>query len=188
MPTLKFGTAPADPTLENWLSQLYNQPQNIGYAGKQAKRTLRSIDRGDDISSLGYFNSIAQQHAANRRDIGDNYLYGGNALLAGAGGEQANILNRMRDTALARDYERQGMENTNALSDLRMQTANQFQNAYDSANQRQLQQQQGAISGRLGYYGHRYQPYTAKSGWDKFMDVGNLLVGGAQAAATGGWI
>ena len=184
MPTLKWAPPPpGDATLEGWQSQVFNQGQNLGKAGRYYKQLLNRLGEGEDVSSFGEFNTIRQAHAANRRDIGDNYLYGGNALIANAGGEQANILNRMKQTAIDRDYEREGMETGAALGDLRGEAAAGFQNAFDSKQNRILQQQGLALGNRLGYYGQRNQPYLAKSGWDKFMDVGNLLIGGATAAA-----
>lgn len=183
MPSIGFGNGPADSQLESWQSQTYNRPQNLGGAGRYYKQLLKRLGQGQDVSSFGEFNTIGQQHAANRRDIGDSYLYGGNALIANAGGEQANIMNRMRDTAIAKDYERQGMETTAALSDLRSEAAGGLQNAFDAKQNRILQQEGMALGNRLGYYQAQHPSYLKKSGWDKFMDVGNLLIGGARAAS-----
>ena len=148
---------PGDPTLEGWQQDTYNYDPGLGYAGKQAKKTLGALSSGQDVSGLGYFSSIAQRHSSNRRDIGDNYLYGGNALLAGAGGENANILNRMRDTALARDYERQGNEMVDATANLRDSATNTFENARQSRINAELNAKNAAMGNRLGYWSNRYR-------------------------------
>lgn len=147
---------PTDPRLEGMQNQMFNQNQNLGKSGKYFKNLMGRMSAGDDVSSFGEFNTIGQQHAANRRDIGDSYLYGGNALLAGSG-EQANILNRMRDTAVAKDYERQGMETNSALSQLRNDATQGYQNAFDAKQNRQLQQQGTALGSAGNYYSSRYQ-------------------------------
>lgn len=183
MPTLDFKERPGDPTLEGWMGDLYNTP--LGFLGKRAKGTLKRLDRGDDVSSMGYFNSIAQRHAANRRDIGDNYGYGGNALIAGAGGEQANILNRMRDTALSRDYERQGNETVDAVANLRDSATGTLENAQN----RVANNQQAAIGARGNYWQNRYVPYQREGFLDKFGKVAGIignLAGGAGGFLTGG--
>jgi hypothetical protein len=184
MPTLDFKERPGDPVLEGWLGGLYNTP--LGFAGRQAKSTLKDLNSGKDVSSMGYFNSIAQRHASNRRDIGDNYLYGGNALLANnGGGEQANILNRMKDTALAHDYERQGNETVDAVANLRDSATNTFENARNT----RLNAEQAAIQGRSNYWRDRYVPYQKEGFLDKFGKVAGIignLAGGAGSFMTGG--
>jgi hypothetical protein len=150
-------TMPADPRLEGMQNQMFNQTMPLGKAGKYWKNLMGRISAGDDTSSFGEFNNISQQHAANRRDIGDSYLYGGNALISSAGGESANILNRMRDTAMAKDYERQGAETGSALSQLRNDATQGFQNAFDARQNRQLQSQSAGLGSAGNYYGQRYQ-------------------------------
>lgn len=183
MPTVKFATGPSDPRYEGMIDTLFNNTPGLGKSGKYWKNLLGRISSGEDYSSFGEFNPIREQAASERRSVGDNYLYGGNALIAGAGGEQANILNRMRDTAMDRIGEREGMNITRAASDLRGEAAGGLQRSIESRNQLQQQGRLAALGARGNYYSQRYQPYQTKSLWDKFMDVGNLVVGGASAAA-----
>lgn len=182
-------TMPGDPTLEGWQNKAFNYDPGLGFAGKQAKRTLGDLNSGKDVSSLGYFNSIAQRHASNRRDIGDNYLYGGNALIAGAGGEQANILNRMKDTALARDYERQGNETVDAVANLRDSATNTFENARNTRINAEQNAMNSAMGNRLGYWQNRYRQVQEPGLFNTLSNMaqgaGSFMTGGQSAGLWG---
>jgi hypothetical protein len=182
-------TMPGDPTLEDWQNKMFNFDPGLGFAGKQAKKTLRALNSGEDVSSLGYFNSIAQRHASNRRDIGDSYGYGGNALLASSGGEQANILNRMRDTALQRDREAQGNETVDALANLRDSATNTFENARQTRLNSSLSGMNSALGNRLGYWQNRYRqvqtPGILGTLAGLAQGAGSFMTGGAGAGLWG---
>jgi hypothetical protein len=174
-------TMPADPTMEGWQNQLFNYNPGKGYLGREAKGLLSRLSSGEDVSSEGALSSIAQQHAANRRDISDNASYGANALIAQSGGENANILNRQKEMSLDRDYERQGQEYTQGILGLRDQAASQLEHARDTGIQARLSAMQGALGSRGNYYNSRYRLAEQKG---LFPTLSEMAKNGAMAAAA----
>lgn len=148
---------PSDPTLEGYAGGLYNFDPGMGPAGKAARKTQKRIDSGEDVSNLGYFNTIRQKEAADLEGVNQNYMTGANALIAGTGGEQAVLQNRLRDEAQERVRQNAGMDMTQGLADLRGQTANQLQQAFQFRRGSQLQGMQAGTQARLGYYQNRYR-------------------------------
>lgn len=172
-----------DPQLTGWQTDMYNFDPGLGYAGKRDKQILKSLDRGDDVSSLGELNSISQSHAANRRDIGDNYMYGANALVAGSGGEQANILNRQKQNALDTDYERMGQEYTQGVTNLRGQAESGFANARNTRISAELAAKQAAMGSRQAY---NSQQYSWLQNRGLFPTLAGLAASAGTAAGSGG--
>lgn len=146
----------ADPWLEQRQTDLYNYDPGLGFYGRRGKQIGKALARGDDVSDLGELTSIGQMYAAEQRDIGDNFGYGANALIAASGGPQANILERQKQIALDRSNERKGMAYTQGVLRLREQAASDFANARQSRISAELAAKQAAMNNRLGYYGHRY--------------------------------
>lgn len=186
MPSMDWSTGPGDSTLEGWQKQTYEQNQGIGKAGKFYKNILKKIGSGDDVSSMPFLQTLRDTFANQRAAIDDSYLTGGNKLLAENGGEDALLLNRMHQYETDKQSQQEGQSSAAAEAQLTDVAGRGFQTAYDSAGNRELQQQGMAMNNRLGYDEYRNRPYQTKSLWDKFMDVGNMLTGaGATAAKLG---
>src|SRR5688572_25691938 len=61
-----------------------------------AKKTLKDLDAGKDVSHMGQFAALRQREAADLAGIDEDYSVGANVLNAAGGGEQANQINAMR--------------------------------------------------------------------------------------------
>lgn len=162
------------PGYGNLLGQLDDMSFGLG-PGKIAKQNYKALNRGDDVSSLGMFNSINQEGAAERQNINEDYMTGGNALVAGMGGDQANVLQRLKEDALGQSRQRQSMATASAIPQLQSNLAGTWQNSINSANQAEL-----AKYGQMGNLLGQGQ-YEKPKGFNWGSFLGNL--GGAAASA-----
>lgn len=175
----------ADPYLQQLIGNLANFSPGGGLGRKLDRQFLRRFSSGGDVSGYGQLAPIRQLHAGQARAINDEYTSGANQLVANAGGEQANLLQRQKEIALEHNRESEGMESQQALTSL-----------YDSANQRlqsfrqgdkqmQLSAMQGAAGNQLGYYNSRYKLVNSP-GWFNQLTGGIAdLSGGARNLAAG---
>ena len=127
----------------------------LGLAGRQAKGTLKALDRGDDVSSMGAFAEIGQNEAKNLSEIDQNYSEGANALEANQGGDNLNQINRMKDLAQERTREDSGRQRVTALSDLRNSATNTFQQARQQRMAQEDWQQQALMQARSNVFDNR---------------------------------
>jgi hypothetical protein len=105
---------------------------------------------------MPFLQTMRDTFANQRAAIDDSYSTGSNKLYAEGGGEQGMLLNRMHQYETDKQSQNEGQASAAALAQLSDQAGTGFQRAYDSANDRQLQQQNMAMGNRLGYYGQRY--------------------------------
>lgn len=150
-------TMPQDPRLEGMLNGLYNTKISGGAGARYDKRLLGDITSGNDVSSMGIFNTLRQQYGSQREGINRGYGEGGNALIMAAGGEQGNLLNRQREIALERNRMSEGMATGAGLSDLYNTTSDRFQSNRLQRKGMELGARQAAAGGQLGYYNSRYR-------------------------------
>jgi len=143
--------------------------------GKIAKQNYKALNRGDDVSSLGMFNPINQQAAAERQGINEDYMTGGNALVANTGGDQANVLQRLKENALDESRKRQSVATASAIPQLENETAGIWGNAIGRQDQSEL--------AKYGMMGNLLQSgqYEKPKGFNWGSFLGNL--GGAAATA-----
>jgi len=146
----------------------------LGYAGKSAKKTLKALDRGDDVSGMGQFAEIGQNEAKDLDEVRMNYMTGANALEGAAGGDQLNQINRMRDLAEERVREQGGRNRVAALGDLRRSATDAFTHARDTWNENELRRQQLLLQARGNVYNNQ------RSGGI----LNSLIQGGASVAAA----
>lgn len=146
----------------------------LGFAGKQAKGTLKDLDAGRDVSDMGAFAPLRQEEAADLSDIDMDYSTGANVLNAAGGGEQANQINAMRDRSKERRREMTGRQMVGALGDLRRSATDTFTHARDAWNENELRRQQLLLQAR----GSQYNA-TPTGGF-----LGGIIQGGAQAASA----
>lgn len=106
----------------------------IGYSGHEYKRMAKQYNR--DPASLAGVSK--QQGAVERRQIGEDYMTGANAMIGAAGGEQANLLQHMKQNALDKSDERTGMNSYNEANQKYFGALSGFNQAYEAANQREL--------------------------------------------------
>lgn len=162
------------PGYGNLLGQVNDLNFGLG-PGKIAKQNYKALNRGDDVSSLGMFNPINQQAAAERQGINEDYMTGGNALVANMGGDQANVLQRLKEGALDESRKRQSQATASAIPQLMSETGGMWQNSMNSRNQAEL-----AKYGQMGNLLGQGQ-YEKPKGFNWGSFLGNL--GGAAAAA-----
>lgn len=127
-----FGSKPQYtllPGVQDSINQVQGMDFGLGLAGKQAKKTLKQLDAGEDVSNIGSFSPIRQEEAADLSDIDMDYMSGANALEGAAGGDQLNQINRMRDLAKENRRAQTGRQMVTALGDLRQSATNTFTNA-----------------------------------------------------------
>jgi hypothetical protein len=165
-------TSPNDPKFEEYNSRLANFDPGLGAAGKWGKQLMKKFGRGDDVSSYGEFNTIRQQGAANRRELEDSYGTGGNALLAQTGSDQAPLLQRMKEMALDREREREGMALVGASTDLQRQATGTFENARQFRAGQELQGLGQAANNQLGYAQYLNRPIEKKGWLNQIADLG----------------
>lgn len=94
---------------------------SLGKHVKSSKKLLRSLDAGEDVSNIGAFAPLQQDEAADLNSIDMDYMVGANALIGGAGGDQANLMNRMRDLAKERRRQDTGRQMVAMIPALRGQ-------------------------------------------------------------------
>lgn len=157
-------TMPSDPRFEEYNSRLANTDPGLGAYGKWGKGLLKKFGRGDDVSSYGEMNSVRQQGAANRREVEDSYGTGGNALLAQTGSDQAPLLQRMKEMALDREREREGMALVGAQSDLQRQAGGAYEGARQFRAGQNMQGLSQAADNQLSYTQYLNRP-VQKQGW-----------------------
>ena len=105
----------------------------MGFAGKQAKKSLKRLYSGDDISSMGEFNSLRQKEAADLAGVDMDYATGANALIANSGaGDQPMLLNRSMQGAKERVRQNAGMQAVDALSNFQRNATDTYQNAFQN--------------------------------------------------------
>lgn len=85
---------------------------------------------------------------------------GDNALIAGTGGEQANLVNASSQRGAENIRRNTGMGMVSAMSDLMNNYENERQNRINTIQQAKL----GVMQNRLGYYGNRYGVGTESTG------------------------
>jgi hypothetical protein len=173
------------PGVDDYLSPLRNFRPNLGPQGKADKKFLKNWRAGNDISSYGQFNTIRQQGAAQRAGIDMDYMTGANALISGAGGEQSNLINRMRELATEKQRQQEGMLLTGALADETGAASNRLQSAYFNKAGLDLDARRAALMGKLGA-----NQLVKKEGWLdnllKFSQAFSNFTGGANNAAQAG--
>lgn len=167
------------PGIDQYLDPISSFRPGLGPQGKADKKFMRNVRSGADISSYGQFNTIRQQGAAQRAGIDMDYMTGANALIAGAGGEQANLANRMRELAMEKQRQQEGMLLTGALADETGAAAGRLQNAYQFKSGLDLDARRAALQGKLGG-----GTWEQTGGWGS--QLLNSAVSGAAGALTGG--
>lgn len=120
----------------------------LGAAGKSAKKTIKQLDSGEDVSNIGSFSPIRQEEAADLSDIDFSYMTGANALTSQNGSADMNQLNRSHDEAVQNRRDQTGRQMVSALSDLRNSSTNTLMQARAQRNQNLLQQQQMLLQAR----------------------------------------
>lgn len=172
-----WSVAPGDPTLEAWQNKMFNQWLPPSAKEHWGRRTMRAIDRGDDVSSMGDLADIRQLGATQGAGVDMNYMTGANALLAQNGdAEDISQMNRQRDLAHQRVNEATGKNEVAGLANLEHEAI-----SASDPTQRQalnLQSQSTALGDRNSYYQSRLK-YTQPF-WQSLLLAG---VGGASTVA-----
>lgn len=181
---------PSDPTFENYNSQLAGFDPGLGAAGKMYKGVLKKLGRGDDVSSYGQFNSIRQAGAAERRGIEEGYATGANALLSQTGSAQAPLLQRMKEMAVDRQREREGMNLVDATANLSREASTGYENARQYRGNMNFQGLSQAAGNQFDYTKYLNQ-LVQKPGWlntiaNLAQGAGSLMTGMRSPAAAGG--
>jgi hypothetical protein len=172
----QYGTLPG---YDKLLEGIQGYDPKIGFAGKMAKKQLKALYSGDDISDLGQFNSIRQKEAADLAGTDMDYATGANALIANSGaGDQPGLLNRSLQSAKERVRQNAGMQSVDALNNFQTQANQTYGNAY--------QNQQGNQQAKFGMWGNALQ----NSLYDKSRKGGFLsqlpgMLAGAGSMMTG---
>jgi hypothetical protein len=172
---------PNDPKFEEYNRQLAGFDPGLGAAGRMYKGLLKKLGRGDDVSSYGQFNSIRQAGAAERKGIDESYGVGANALALGTGSAQAPLLQRMKEMALDRSAEREGMNLVNATADLSREAASGYENARQYRGNLNFQGLNQAAGNQLNYAQYLNR-LVQKPGW---MNTIANLAQGAGGLMTG---
>ena len=172
----------AAPRFEGYNDRLANFAPKTVY--KPDKKFLKRMEAGGDVSSEGWLNSIRQVAAAQRRDIGDRFMYGQNALLESTGGEQANLVNRARELAMTENQEQEGENITNAMTARAEEARGAVRQGKQLRQSMMLEGLRSAAGNELDYYRSRYQP-VQKQGW--LSKIGQVagLVGQVGSVAMG---
>jgi hypothetical protein len=172
---------PTDAKFEQYNQQLADFDPGLGAAGHMYKGLLKKLGRGDDVSSYGQFDSIRQAGAAERRGIEDGYGVGANALAVSTGSAQAPLLQRMKEMALDRSSEREGMNLVNATADLSREAANGYENARQYRGNMNYQGLNQAAGNQLNYAQYLNR-LVQKPGW---MNTIANMAQGAGGLMTG---
>lgn len=130
---------------------------DLGAAGKSAKRTIKDLDAGRDVSDMGAFAPLRQEEAADLSDIDFDYMTGANVLSSNAGGADLTQLNRLRDVAKERRREQTGRQMVTAMGDLRRGAVDTLSNARAQRAANQLAQQQLLLQARGSQFDNRRQ-------------------------------
>lgn len=173
----------ANPYLEQLIGNLANFSPGGGMGRKLDRQFLRKFSAGGDVSDYGQLASLRQMHAGQARSINDEYTSGANQLVANAGGEQANLLQRQKEIALEHNRESEGMETGQALTSLYDSANERLQRYRQGDKQMQLSAMQGAAGNQLGYYNSRYN-LVKNNGWFNQLaqGIGNLAQGAGALA------
>lgn len=110
------------PGYNKLMGDVYGMNFGLG-PGRIAQRTYKQLAHGKDVSSMGIFSPIRQQAAAERSGINEEYMTGANQLAATAGGDQGNVLQRMKENAMDESRRRESMSTGAAIPELMSQSA-----------------------------------------------------------------
>lgn len=175
----------SNPYLEQLIGNLANFSPGGGMGRKLDRQFLRKFSAGGDVSDYGQLASVRQLHAGQARSIADEYTSGANQLVANAGGEQANLLQRQKEIALEHNRESEGMESQQALTSLYDSANERLQRYRQGDKQMQLGAMQGAANAQGDYYNSRYN-LVQNQGWgNQLAGIIGSVTGGAGALLGG---
>lgn len=143
----KYMNLPQDPKLTGWIDQAHDYNPKMDKSGKAYKQLWKDY-QSDPLKLAG---AALSQGALNDRSIKDDYMTGGNALIANAGGDQAQLMQRMKEIALAKNQEQTGVNAMGEAERMGQMGLAGWGAKQDTRNAQKYGMQQFAIGARQGY-------------------------------------
>lgn len=125
-----------NPYIGPQISQLQGMQFGLGFAGKEARKFLKSFRSGN------FDQFLAPEIAAGakrKQEIEHGYGMGSAALASAAGGHEASQFQALKDRAIAESEQQTGMDSINKMDMLYGRALGAYQNAYDSRRGAQMQ-------------------------------------------------